>query len=54
MGLDYAGVDILEFETGPSVLEVNDAPGIEGWEKGLRNRLAAGFVGHLLGTGRDP
>ena len=27
MGLDYAGVDIIESERGPVILEVNGAPG---------------------------
>jgi len=30
MGLDYSGVDILESEDGPVVLEVNAAPGWQG------------------------
>ena len=30
MGLDYAGVDLLESKEGPSVLEVNASPGWQG------------------------
>ena len=30
MGLNLAGVDILRSKTGPLILEVNSAPGLEG------------------------
>ncbi len=30
MGLDYAGVDIIESNEGPIVLEVNASPGWQG------------------------
>lgn len=33
LGLSVAGVDILQSETGPKVLEVNSSPGLEGIEK---------------------
>jgi ribosomal protein S6--L-glutamate ligase len=33
MGLKVAGVDILQSEKGPLVLEVNSSPGLEGIEK---------------------
>ena len=33
LGLNVAGVDILQSETGPKVLEVNSSPGLEGIEK---------------------
>jgi len=32
LGLSVAGVDILQSETGPKVLEVNSSPGLEGIE----------------------
>lgn len=33
LGLKVAGVDLLQSETGPKVLEVNSSPGLEGIEK---------------------
>lgn len=33
MGLNVAGVDLLQSEEGPMVLEVNSSPGLEGIEK---------------------
>ncbi len=33
LGLDVAGVDLLDSERGPLVLEVNSSPGLEGIEK---------------------
>ncbi len=43
-GLDIAGVDLLETKAGPLVLEVNAAPGFEGFERagdpGVPSRIA--------------
>ncbi len=33
IGLDIAGVDIIESENGPKILEINPSPGIEALEK---------------------
>ena len=33
IGLDAAGVDLLESNEGPQVIEVNASPGFEGLEK---------------------
>ena len=32
MGLNVAGVDLLQSDAGPMVLEVNSSPGLEGIE----------------------
>ena len=37
VGLDVAGVDLLESSTGPKVMEVNSSPGFEGLEKAYAN-----------------
>ncbi len=43
-GLDIAGVDLLETKAGPLLLEVNAAPGFEGFERagerGVPSRIA--------------
>jgi ribosomal protein S6--L-glutamate ligase len=33
MGLEIAGVDMLESNTGPKILEINSSPGLEGIER---------------------
>ncbi len=43
MGLQVAGVDMLESDTGPALLEVNSSPGLEGIE-GARGLDIAGAV----------
>jgi RimK family alpha-L-glutamate ligase len=40
MGLDYSGVDILESEDGPVVLEVNAAPGWQGLKDATGKNVA--------------
>ncbi len=40
MGLDYSGVDILESEDGPVVLEVNAAPGWQGLKEATGRDIA--------------
>ncbi|MBE9029060.1 30S ribosomal protein S6--L-glutamate ligase [filamentous cyanobacterium LEGE 11480] len=41
MGLQVAGVDILQSSTGPKVLEVNSSPGLEGIEAATGKDIAA-------------
>ena len=48
LGLDYAGVDILEREEGPCVLEVNDAPGTEGLDAACDTDLAQTILMALI------
>lgn len=45
MGLDVAGVDILQSDRGPLVMEVNASPGLEGIEKSTGLDIA----GHIIG-----
>jgi ribosomal protein S6--L-glutamate ligase len=61
MGLSVAGVDMLQSERGPLVLEVNSSPGLEGIEKATGKDLAGTIVkfieskvkqGNLRNSGR--
>jgi len=40
MGLNVAGVDILQSKRGPAVMEVNSSPGLEGIEKSTGKNVA--------------
>jgi ribosomal protein S6--L-glutamate ligase len=44
MGLRIAGVDMLEAEEGPQVLEVNSSPGLEGIEKATGEDVASAIM----------
>ncbi len=44
MGLSIAGVDLLQSERGPLVLEVNSSPGLEGIEKTTNKDVAGGII----------
>ena len=45
--LNMAGVDLLRFNDGPKVLEVNSSPGFEGIEKALNKNLVAHIFDHI-------
>ena len=47
MGLGVAGVDILESDRGPLVLEINASPGLEGIEKVTGSDIAGRIVEFL-------
>ncbi len=47
MGLRVAGVDMLETEAGPQVLEVNSSPGLEGIERATGVDVAGAIIEHL-------
>ncbi|MEP3279266.1 MAG: 30S ribosomal protein S6--L-glutamate ligase [Stappiaceae bacterium] len=47
LGLSVAGVDILESDTGPKVLEVNSSPGLEGIEKATGKDIASMLIEYL-------
>jgi len=44
LGLEVAGVDLLESNEGPKVLEVNSSPGFEGLEAATRVDIAGAIV----------
>ena len=44
LGLEVAGVDMLEARDGPKVMEVNSSPGFEGLEKATGLDIAAAIV----------
>lgn len=47
MGLRVAGVDMLEGDTGPLVLEVNSSPGLEGIETATELDIAGTIVDYI-------
>lgn len=46
MGLEIAGVDILEAENGPKILEINSSPGLEGIERTSGVDVAKAIIVH--------
>ncbi len=47
MGLRVAGVDMLESDEGPKVMEVNSSPGLEGIEKATGLDIAGEIIEHI-------
>jgi ribosomal protein S6--L-glutamate ligase len=47
IGLDYAGVDIIESDRGPVVLEVNGAPGWQALKQATGVDVAEKIVRHV-------
>ena len=47
MGLKVAGVDMLEGNQGPQVMEVNSSPGLEGIETATRLDVAGAIIDHI-------
>lgn len=62
LGLDIAGVDMLEGHHGPRLMELNSSPGFEGLEQATKQDIAGAIIGHALvlaeargsGTPRPP
>jgi ribosomal protein S6--L-glutamate ligase len=58
LGLELAGVDMLESKQGPMVLEINSSPGFEGMEGATKLDIAGSIIAHaarLAGAEpRDP
>ncbi len=48
IGLDIAGVDMLESREGPKVMEVNSSPGLEGIEKATGVNVAKELVDFII------
>ena len=48
LGLNIAGVDLLEGNHGPLVLEVNSSPGLEGIEKASGVNVAGAIVEYIM------
>ena len=47
LGLRVAGVDLLQTEKGPKILEVNSSPGLEGIEATTGRDIAGMIIEHL-------
>lgn len=47
MGLGVAGVDMLQSERGPLILEVNSSPGLEGIENATKKDIAASIIKYI-------
>ena len=48
LGLNIAGVDLLEGKDGPLVLEVNSSPGLEGIEKASGVNVAGAIIDYVM------
>ncbi len=46
MGLEVAGVDMLETREGPKILEINSSPGLEGIERASGADVASAIIAH--------
>jgi len=50
MGLEVAGVDMLQSKRGPLIIEVNASPGLEGIEKTTKINIAEKIIKHIEKT----
>jgi ribosomal protein S6--L-glutamate ligase len=48
LGLEVAGVDMLEGHEGPRLMELNSSPGFEGLEAATRQDIAGALIDHAL------
>jgi ribosomal protein S6--L-glutamate ligase len=48
IGLEVAGIDMLEARTGPKIMEVNSTPGFEGLEAATGKDVATPYVQHAV------
>lgn len=54
LGLTVAGVDLLESDEGPMVMEVNSSPGLEGIQKATGIDVADAIIAHVESEARRP
>jgi ribosomal protein S6--L-glutamate ligase len=54
IGLRIAGVDMLEAASGPSVMEVNSSPGLEGIETATQRDVAGAIVDYIADNVKYP
>src|SRR5262245_2875274 len=54
LGLTVAGVDLIESDQGPMVMEVNSSPGLEGIQKTTSVDVAAAIIEHIESEIRNP
>jgi len=47
MGLSIAGVDMLQSDRGPLILEVNSSPGLEGIERATEKDIAGQIISFI-------
>jgi ribosomal protein S6--L-glutamate ligase len=47
MSLDIAGVDMLQSDRGPLILEVNSSPGLEGIEEATGKDIAGEIIKYI-------
>jgi ribosomal protein S6--L-glutamate ligase len=52
IGLEVAGVDMLESRNGPKIMEVNSSPGFEALERATRKDIARLYVEHAVELAR--
>jgi ribosomal protein S6--L-glutamate ligase len=48
IGLELAGVDMLESSSGPKIMEINSSPGFEGLERAIKTDIAGLIIDHAL------
>ncbi|HAP69477.1 MAG TPA: 30S ribosomal protein S6--L-glutamate ligase, partial [Flavobacteriales bacterium] len=47
LGLGIAGVDLLQSNSGPMIMEVNSSPGLEGIEAATGKNIAATIIKYI-------
>jgi ribosomal protein S6--L-glutamate ligase len=52
IGLEVAGVDMLEARSGPKIMEVNSSPGFEGLEAATGLDIATLYIKHAVAFGQ--
>ena len=48
VGLEVAGVDLLEARDGPLIMEINSSPGFEALERATGLDIAGRYVDHAV------